>query len=63
MAKSRRNNGGCTRGRFKLKKMGKGYSTLRKIRSVPRPKTASADAAAAGTADAAAAAKTDQTKA
>lgn len=47
MAKSRRNNGGCTRGRFKLKKMGKGYSTFRKIRAVPRPKTASADAAAA----------------
>ncbi|MFO1077761.1 MAG: hypothetical protein U1E73_08545 [Planctomycetota bacterium] len=30
MARSRRKSGGCTRGRFKRKKMGKGYSTLRK---------------------------------
>ncbi len=29
MARSRRKNGGPTRGRFKLKKLGKGYSTLR----------------------------------
>ena len=30
MARSRRKSGGCTRDRFKRKKLGKGYSTLRK---------------------------------
>lgn len=30
MARSRRKNGGPTRGRFKRKKLGKGYSTNRK---------------------------------
>lgn len=37
MAKSRRKSGGCTRGRFKLKKMGKGWSTLRKKRGHAKP--------------------------
>lgn len=30
MARSRRKNGGPTRGRVRLKKLGKGYSTVRK---------------------------------
>ena len=33
MAKSRRKNGGPTRGRFKLKKLGKGWSTQRRQRA------------------------------
>jgi hypothetical protein len=38
MAKSRRKSGGCNRGRFKRKKLGKGYSTLRQVPHVERPK-------------------------
>ena len=37
MAKSRRKSGGCTRGRLKLKKMGKGWSTMRKQRGHAKP--------------------------
>ena len=37
MAKSRRKSGGPTRGRSKLKKMGKGYSTMRKKRGAEKP--------------------------
>lgn len=47
MAKSRRNSGGCTRGRYKRKKMGKGYATARKVPVVPRVKPA-AEAGAEG---------------
>ena len=36
MAKSRRKNGSATRGRFRLKKMGKGWSTARKQRTPER---------------------------
>ncbi len=36
MAKSRRKNGSATRGRFRLKKMGKGWSTARKQRAAER---------------------------
>ncbi len=39
MARSRRKTGGCTSGRFKLKKMGKGMSTHRpKLGYRPKPK-------------------------
>lgn len=45
MAKSRRKSGSCTRGRFKTKNMGKGWSTERKVRGhakpIPRKATAS----------------------
>lgn len=37
MARSRRKNGGPTRGRVRLKKLGKGYATVRKERSGSRP--------------------------
>lgn len=37
MAVSRRKSGGCTRGRFKRKKMGKGWLTLRKQPIGTRP--------------------------
>ena len=37
MARSRRKNGGPTRGRFKQKKLGKGYSTLRLETQGSRP--------------------------
>ncbi|HEX5050196.1 MAG TPA: hypothetical protein VFZ65_00360 [Planctomycetota bacterium] len=37
MARSQRKNGGPTRGRFKLKKLGKGYSTTRKEPVGSRP--------------------------
>ncbi|MBL8729684.1 MAG: hypothetical protein JNM25_14740 [Planctomycetes bacterium] len=37
MARSRRKNGGPTRGRVRLKKLGKGYSTVRKEASGSRP--------------------------
>ena len=37
MAKSRRKAGGCTHGRFKPKKMGKGWSTHRIKRGRPKP--------------------------
>ncbi len=36
MANSRRKNGGCTRGRFRRKKLGKGWSTVRKQRAPER---------------------------
>ncbi len=39
MARARRKSGGCTSGRFKLKKMGKGMSTHRpKLGYRPKPK-------------------------
>ncbi len=51
MAISRRKSGGCTRGRFKVKKMGKGWSSYRPkmgFRPKPNPpKTAEEKAAAA----------------
>ena len=37
MARSRRKAGGATTGRFKPKKMGKGYSTNRKVAIGNRP--------------------------
>lgn len=37
MARSRRKNGGPTHGRFKPKKMGKGYLANRKVRGGNRP--------------------------
>ncbi len=37
MARSRRKHGGPTRGRVRLKKLGKGYSTVRKQPSGSRP--------------------------
>jgi hypothetical protein len=37
MAKSRRKAGGCTHGRFKRKKMGKGWLRLRTARGRPLP--------------------------
>ncbi|MDP6930953.1 MAG: hypothetical protein QF412_14740 [Planctomycetota bacterium] len=37
MAKSRRKAGGCTKGRFKRKKMGKGWITARKVRGRLKP--------------------------
>ena len=37
MARSRRKNGGPTRGRFRQKKLGKGYSTVRKQPAGSRP--------------------------
>ena len=37
MAKSRRKAGSCNRGKFKLKKMGKGWSSLRKKRGSVKP--------------------------
>ena len=37
MAKSRRKAGGCTRGRLKLKKLGKGWSSMRKKRGSVKP--------------------------
>ena len=48
MARSRRKNGGPTRGRFKMKKLGKGYSANRKTTIGSRPVlriTETADAA------------------
>ncbi|MGE3174494.1 MAG: hypothetical protein AB7O97_17825 [Planctomycetota bacterium] len=52
MARSRRKHGGATRGRFKRKKMGKGWATVREERSGTRPvlritETGSADSASA----------------
>lgn len=46
MARSRRQRGGCTSGRFKLKKMGKGMSAHRPklgYRPKPKPKKAAGD--------------------
>ncbi len=37
MAKSRRKASGCKAGSFKVKKMGKGWLTLRKKRGTPAP--------------------------
>ena len=37
MAKVRRKSNGCRRGKFKLKRMGKGWSTMRKPRGRPQP--------------------------
>jgi hypothetical protein len=37
MARSRIKNGGPTRGRFRLKKLGKGYATVRKEPMGSRP--------------------------
>lgn len=37
MAKVRRKSNGCRRGKFKLKRMGKGWSTMRKQRGRPQP--------------------------
>ncbi len=45
MAKSRRKSGGCTRGRLKLKKMGKGWSSMRKKRGSEKPIQRKAQAA------------------
>ena len=50
MAKSRRKSNGCRRGKLKLKRMGKGYSTMRKQRGSEPPidrKKKDAEAAAA----------------
>lgn len=53
MARSRRKNGGPTRGRFKMKKLGKGYLSNRKTPIGSRPvlritETADADKAEKG---------------
>lgn len=52
MAKSRRKSGSCTRGRYKMKKMGKGWSSERKQRGHAKPivreKTTAGDSAADG---------------
>ena len=37
MAKSRRKAGGCTKGRFRLKKLGKGWARMRRPRGRPAP--------------------------
>lgn len=37
MARSRRKHGGPQRGKFRLKKLGKGYATVRKQTSGNRP--------------------------
>ncbi len=37
MAKVRHKSNGCRRGKFKAKRMGKGWSTLRKPRGRPLP--------------------------
>ena len=37
MAKSRRKAGGCTRGRLKQKKLGKGWLSMRKKRGSVKP--------------------------
>jgi hypothetical protein len=49
MAKSRRKPGAGARGRYKRKRLGKGYSTIHKpqyLIRVPRKKTENADEAA-----------------
>ncbi len=54
MARARRKSGGCTSGRFKLKKMGKGMSTHRPklgYRPKPKPKKTAGDAGDPGSAD------------
>lgn len=54
MANSRRKNGGCTRGRFRRKKLGKGWSTVRKQRAADRVvlRITEPEASADGTSDA-----------
>jgi hypothetical protein len=47
MARSRRKSGGPTRGRFKAKKMGKGFSTVRQQPIGTRPVLRISDADAA----------------
>ena len=37
MAKSKRKSGGCTRGRFKMKKMGKGWAAHRRVTVPAKP--------------------------
>ena len=68
MARSRRKNGGPTRGRFKLKKLGKGFSTVRMEPVGTRPvlritDPATASSAATAKAKAAAAKAKSQAKA
>lgn len=49
MARSRRKSGGCTSGRFKLKKMGKGMSAHRpKLGYRPKPKPKKTDESGQG---------------
>ena len=48
MAKSRRKAGGCTHGRFKRKKMGKGWATQRIKRAHPKPVDRSEKSAESG---------------
>jgi hypothetical protein len=50
MAKSKRKSGGCTRGRFKRKKLGKGWATQRRTPrpAAPAPAAPAEPAAAAG---------------
>ena len=50
MAKSRRKSGSCTRGRYKMKKMGKGWSSERKPRGHAKPIVREATAARGSTA-------------
>ena len=47
MARSRRKNGGPQRGKFRLKKMNKGWSTFRRQPIPAKPLDRSADAEAA----------------
>ncbi|HEX6810916.1 MAG TPA: hypothetical protein VF384_04760 [Planctomycetota bacterium] len=49
MARSRRKNGGPTRGRFKLKKLGKGYTKNRAVPIGSRPVLRITETAGAGT--------------
>ena len=56
MAKSRRIASGCKRGRYKIKKMGKGWSTMRRKRGSVAPidrKKQDAEAAAAASGESA----------
>ena len=53
MARSRRKHGGPKRGTIRLKKMGKGYSTVRKQPGGSRPVLRITEPAAAGDAKAA----------
>ena len=46
MAKSRRKAGGCTRGRLKQKKLGKGWLSMRKKRGSVKPVNRQKDEAA-----------------
>ena len=53
MARSRRKNGGPQRGKFRLKKMNKGWSTFRRqpIPAKPIDRSPAAETAKAGTAE------------